>query len=245
MLKKNKTDCRCSESNIEYIEHVVKEVFSSGAFKYELMNDIMSVCLQRLWKRYIAADIAIKDKDHSIDVAGGSGDLSILFKKKNPKASVIHSDINQSMLEEGQKKIIDQGLIISSMLINAEQIPFPDNSFHLVSIGFGLRNMTNKQSVLNEVFRCLKPGGRIVILEFSKIHPSLEKIYDLFSFKIIPKIGKKIADDEKSYQYLAESIRVHPDQSTLLQMLNEAGFCKTKYTNLSAGIVAVHSGYKS
>lgn len=244
-MKKNKTYFGFSEINIEEKEPLVKEVFSSVASKYDLMNDIMSFGLHRLWKRYIAADIAIKDNDHILDLAGGSGDLSILFKKKNPKASVIHSDINQSMLEEGQKKIIDQGLIISSMLINAEQIPFPDNSFQLVSIGFGLRNMTNKQSVLNEVFRCLKPGGRIVILEFSKIHPSLEKIYDLFSFKIIPKIGKKIADDEKSYQYLAESIRVHPDQSTLLQMLNEAGFCKTKYTNLSAGIVAVHSGYKS
>ena len=244
-MKKNKTYFGFSEINIEEKEPLVKEVFSSVASKYDLMNDIMSFGLHRLWKRYIAADIAIKDNDHILDLAGGSGDLSILFKKKNPKASVIHSDINQSMLEEGQKKIIDQGLIISSMLINAEQIPFPDNSFHLVSIGFGLRNMTNKQSVLNEVFRCLKPGGRIVILEFSKIHPSLEKIYDLLSFEIIPKIGKKIADDEKSYQYLAESIRVHPDQSTLLQMLNEAGFCKTKYTNLSAGIVAVHSGYKS
>jgi len=243
-LKKNKTHFGFSEINIEEKEPLVKEVFSSVASKYDLMNDIMSFGLHRLWKRSIAADIAIKDNDHILDLAAGSGDLSILFKKKNPKASVIHSDINQSMLEEGQKKIIDQGLIISSMLINAEQIPFPDNSFHLVSIGFGLRNMTNKQSVLNEVFRCLKPGGRIVILEFSKIYPSLEKIYDLFSFKIIPKIGKKIADDEKSYQYLAESIRVHPDQATLLQMLNEAGFCKTKYTNLSAGIVAVHSGYK-
>lgn len=244
-MKKNKTYFGFSEINIEEKEPLVKEVFSSVASKYDLMNDIMSFGLHRLWKRFIAADIAIKDNDYILDLAAGSGDLSILFKKKNPKASVIHSDINQSMLEEGQKKIIDQGLIISSMLINAEQIPFPDNSFNLVSIGFGLRNMTNKQSVLNEVFRCLKPGGRIVILEFSKIHPSLEKIYDLFSFKIIPKIGKKIADDEKSYQYLAESIRVHPDQSTLLQMLNEAGFCKTKYTNLSAGIVAVHSGYKS
>ncbi|MDA9913365.1 class I SAM-dependent methyltransferase [Methylophilaceae bacterium] len=244
-MKKNKTNFGFSEINIEEKEPLVKEVFSSVASKYDLMNDIMSFGLHRLWKRYIAADIAIKDNDHILDLAAGSGDLSILFKKKNPKASVIHSDINQSMLEEGQKKIIDQGLIISSMLINAEQIPFPDNSFNLVSISFGLRNMTNKQSVLNEVFRCLKPGGRIVILEFSKIHPSLEKIYDLFSFKIIPRIGKKIADDEKSYQYLAESIRVHPDQATLLQMLNEAGFCKTKYTNLSAGIVAVHSGYKS
>ena len=149
------------------------------------------------------------------------------------------------MLAEGQKKIIDNGLIIDSMLINAEQIPFPDNSFNLVSIGFGLRNMTNKQLVLSEVFRCLKPGGRIVILDFSRIHPSLKMIYDLFSFKIIPKIGKKIANDEKSYQYLAESIRMHPDQETLLQMLNEAGFCKTTYTNLTAGIVAIHSGYKS
>ena len=244
-MKKNKTHFGFSEINIEEKEPLVKEVFSSVASKYDLMNDIMSFGLHRLWKRYIASDIAIKDNDHILDLAAGSGDLSILFKKKNPKASVIHSDINQSMLEEGQKKIIDQGLIISSMLINAEQIPFPDNSFHLVSIGFGLRNMTNKQSVLNEVFRCLKPGGRIVILEFSKIHPSLETIYDLFSFKIIPRIGKKIADDEKSYQYLAESIRVHPDQAKLLQMLNEAGFCKTKYTNLSAGIVSVHSGYKS
>jgi len=244
-LKKNKTHFGFSEINIEEKEPLVKEVFSSVASKYDLMNDIMSFGLHRLWKRFIAADIVIKDNDYILDLAAGSGDLSIFFKKKNPKASVIHSDINQSMLEEGQKKIIDQGLIISSMLINAEQIPFPDNSFNLVSIGFGLRNMTNKQSVLNEVFRCLKPGGRIVILEFSKIYPSLEKIYDLFSFKIIPKIGKKIADDEKSYQYLAESIRVHPDQATLLQMLNEAGFCKTKYTNLSAGIVAVHSGYKS
>ena len=244
-MKKNKTHFGFSEIDIEEKEPLVKEVFSSVASKYDLMNDLMSFGLHRFWKRYVATNISIKDNDHILDLAAGSGDLSILFKKKNPKASIIHSDINQSMLEEGQKKIIDHGLIIPSMLINAEQIPFPDNSFNVVSIGFGLRNMTNKQSVLTEVLRCLKPGGQIVILEFSKIHSSLEKIYDLFSFKIIPKIGKQIANDEKSYQYLAESIRMHPDQETLLHMLNEAGFCKTSYTNLSAGVVAVHSGYKS
>ena len=244
-MKKNKTHFGYSEINIEEKEPLVKEVFSSVASNYDVMNDVMSIGLHRLLKYYVAKDIFIKDNDHILDLAAGSGDLSILLKKKNPNVFIIHSDINQSMLAEGQKKIIDNGLIIDSMLINAEQIPFPDNSFNLVSIGFGLRNMTNKQLVLSEVFRCLKPGGRIVILDFSRIHPSLKMIYDLFSFKIIPKIGKKIANDEKSYQYLAESIRMHPDQETLLQMLNEAGFCKTKYTNLTAGIVAIHSGYKS
>ena len=244
-MKKNKTHFGYNEINIEEKEPLVKEAFSSVASNYDVMNDVMSIGLHRLWKYYVAKDISIKDNDHILDLAAGSGDLAILLKKKNPNVFIIHSDINQSMLAEGQKKIIDNGLIIDSMLINAEQIPFPDNSFNLVSIGFGLRNMTNKQLVLSEVFRCLKPGGRIVILDFSRIHPSLKMIYDLFSFKIIPKIGKKIANDEKSYQYLAESIRMHPDQETLLQMLNEAGFFKTTYTNLTAGIVAIHSGYKS
>ena len=200
-MKKNKTHFGFSEIDIEEKEPLVKEVFSSVASKYDLMNDLMSFGLHRFWKRFVATNITIKDNDHILDLAG-SGDLSIYLKKESK--NIYHSsDINQVCSKKDKK--IDHGLIIPSMLINAEQIPFV-TPFNLVSIGFGLK-YDQQQSVLNEVFRCLKPGGQILILEFSKFTPHL--MLDLFSFKIIPKIGKQIANDEKSYEYLAESIRMH------------------------------------
>ncbi|MFM1865753.1 MAG: class I SAM-dependent methyltransferase [Methylophilaceae bacterium] len=243
-MKNSKTHFGYKEVNVEDKQPLVENVFSSVASNYDRMNDLMSFGIHRFWKKFVSLDNPIKDHDHILDLAGGSGDLSILIKKKNKKAHVIHSDINKQMLIEGQKKIINHGLVIPSMVINAEAIPFKNNTFNLITIGFGLRNMTDQKKVLAEVFRCLKPGGKIVILEFSKIQPALQKIYDFFSFNIIPRIGKFIAKDRESYEYLAESIRMHPDQATLLSMLEAQGYCNCRYQNLTAGVVAIHSGFK-
>jgi demethylmenaquinone methyltransferase / 2-methoxy-6-polyprenyl-1,4-benzoquinol methylase len=243
-LKNNKTHFGFKEVNEEDKQPLVENVFSSVASNYDRMNDLMSFGIHRFWKKFVSLDNLINDHDAILDLAGGSGDLSILFKKKNEKANVIHSDINKHMLKEGQKKIINQGLQVPSMVINAEMIPFKNNTFSVITIGFGLRNMTDQKKVLAEVFRCLKPGGKIVILEFSKIQPALQKIYDFFSFDVIPRIGKIIVKDSASYEYLAESIRMHPDQETLLSMLEAQGYCNCRYQNLTAGVVAVHSGFK-
>lgn len=243
-MKKNKTHFGYEEVPSQEKEFLVKKVFDSVAENYDLMNDLMSFGLHRLWKRFVGTEVSIKNKDLILDLASGSGDLPILFKTKNKKAQVIHSDINQDMLEEGKKKIIDKGLIIPSILINAENIPFAENSFNLITIGFGLRNMTDKDKVLKEIYRCLKPGGKLIILEFSKINPLLKKPYDFFSFNIIPKLGKIITNDKRSYRYLSESIRMHPDQEELLKMIKENNFIRCRYQNLTAGIVAIHSGYK-
>lgn len=243
-MKNNKTHFGFKEVNEEDKQPLVENVFSSVASNYDRMNDLMSFGIHRFWKKFVSLDNLINDHDAILDLAGGSGDLSILFKKKNEKANVIHSDINKHMLKEGQKKIINQGLQVPSMVINAEMIPFKNNTFSVITIGFGLRNMTDQKKVLAEVFRCLKPGGKIVILEFSKIQPALQKIYDFFSFDVIPRIGKIIAKDRASYEYLAESIRMHPDQETLLSMLEAQGYCNCRYQNLTAGVVAVHSGFK-
>ena len=243
-MKNNKTHFGFKEVNEEDKQPLVENVFSSVASNYDRMNDLMSFGIHRFWKKFVSLDNLINDHDAILDLAGGSGDLSILFKKKNEKANVIHSDINKHMLKEGQKKIINQGLQVPSMVINAEMIPFKNNTFSVITIGFGLRNMTDQKKVLAEVFRCLKPGGKIVILEFSKIQPALQKIYDFFSFDVIPRIGKIIVKDSASYEYLAESIRMHPDQETLLSMLEAQGYCNCRYQNLTAGVVAVHSGFK-
>ena len=243
-MKNNKTHFGFKEVNEEDKQPLVENVFSSVASNYDRMNDLMSFGIHRFWKKFVSLDNLINDHDAILDLAGGSGDLSILFKKKNEKANVIHSDINKHMLKEGQKKIINQGLQVPSMVINAEMIPFKNNTFSVITIGFGLRNMTDQKKVLAEVFRCLKPCGKIVILEFSKIQPALQKIYDFFSFDVIPRIGKIIAKDSASYEYLAESIRMHPDQETLLSMLEAQGYCNCRYQNFTAGVVAVHSGFK-
>ena len=222
----------------------VGAVFNSVATNYDLMNNIMSMGLHHLWKSILIETTPLKNNAKILDIAAGTADISLEFLKKNKDFEIFHTDINLSMLKEGKKKIINQGRITPSILCDAEALPFPNNYFDCVTIGFGLRNMTNKERALREIYRVLSPGGKIIILEFSKIWGPLRKAYDIFSFKIVPKLGKFFAKDEKSYKYLVESIRMHPDQNILLEILKEEGFEKTSFMNLSAGIVAIHKGYK-
>ena len=243
-MTKSKTDFGFKQIDSDKKQQLVKGVFDSVAKNYDLMNDLMSFGLHRIWKKFLLLDNPLRGNEKILDLAGGSGDLSMLFKEKNKNIQIIHSDINEEMLKEGKKKIIDKGLLIPSVTINAENIPFSNNYFDIVTISFGLRNMTHKNKVLNEIYRCLKPGGKIVILEFSKVHSSIKKVYDFFSFNIIPKIGQIVANDSNSYQYLAESIRMHPEQEKLLKMLEDEKFENCSYKNLTGGIVAIHSGYK-
>jgi demethylmenaquinone methyltransferase / 2-methoxy-6-polyprenyl-1,4-benzoquinol methylase len=223
----------------------VGEVFHSVAQKYDIMNDVMSAGMHRLWKKFTVETSGVKAGDHVLDIAGGSGDLSKLFAKKvGPTGGVILTDINASMLGVGRDRMLDAGLTVPAAQCNAEKLPFPDNSFDCVIVAFGLRNMTHKDVALKEMQRVLKVGGRLLVLEFSKVWQPLEKIYDAYSFKLLPFMGKLIAKDAESYQYLAESIRMHPDQETLKQMMQTAGLSKVDYYNLSAGVVALHKGYK-
>ena len=222
----------------------VSAVFNSVATNYDLMNNLMSMGLHHVWKRILIETTTLRTKSKILDIAAGTADITIEFLKKNKDYEIFHTDINLSMLKEGKRKLINQGKIIPSILCDAEALPFPNNYFDCVTIGFGLRNMTNKEKALKEIYRVLSPGGKLVILEFSKIWGPLRKVYDNFSFKIVPKLGKLFAKDEKSYKYLVESIRMHPDQNTLLKLLKSQGFEKTSFTNLSAGIVAIHKGYK-
>lgn len=228
----------------------VGEVFHSVAQKYDIMNDVMSAGMHRLWKRFAVDISGVGPGDKVLDIAGGSGDLSRLFAKKvgtqaasNP-GTVILTDINASMLGVGRDRMIDAGLTIPATQCNAEGLPFADETFDCVIVAFGLRNMTHKDVALKEMQRVLKRGGRLLVLEFSKVWQPLEKLYDTYSFKLLPKFGKWIANDEPSYRYLAESIRMHPDQETLKQMMHEAGFEKVDYYNLTAGVVALHKGIK-
>ncbi len=223
----------------------VGEVFHSVASKYDVMNDVMSVGMHRSWKRFAADISGVKMGDKVLDIAGGSGDLSKLFAKKvGSTGEVILTDINASMLTVGRDRMIDAGLNVPAMQCNAEALPFASEQFDCVIVAFGLRNMTHKDIALKEMQRVLKVGGRLLVLEFSKVWQPLEKAYDFYSFKFLPFMGKLIAKDAASYEYLAESIRMHPDQETLKQMLLDAGFGKADYYNLSAGIVALHKGYK-
>jgi demethylmenaquinone methyltransferase / 2-methoxy-6-polyprenyl-1,4-benzoquinol methylase len=223
----------------------VGEVFHSVASKYDIMNDVMSAGLHRGWKRFAVAISGVKAGDSVLDIAGGSGDLSKLFAKKvGTNGKVILTDINASMLGVGRDRMIDAGLNVPASQCNAEQLPFADNTFDCVIVAFGLRNMTHKDLALKEMQRVLKTGGRLLVLEFSKVWQPLEKLYDAYSFKFLPFMGKLIAKDAESYQYLAESIRMHPDQETLKQMMTDAGLAKVDYYNLSAGVVALHKGYK-
>ena len=224
----------------------VGEVFHSVASKYDLMNDVMSAGLHRGWKRFAVEISGVKAGDKVLDIAGGSGDLSQLFAKKvTSTGEVILTDINASMLAVGRDRMIDAGLSVPATQCNAEQLPFVDNSFDCVIVAFGLRNMTHKDIALREMQRVLKVGGRLLVLEFSKVWQPLEKLYDVYSFKLLPFMGKLIAKDEASYQYLAESIRMHPDQETLKKMMLDAGLSNVDYYNLSAGVVALHKGYKT
>lgn len=226
----------------------VAEVFHSVAEKYDLMNDLMSLGIHRFWKHFAIQLFGLRQGQTVLDIAGGTGDLTAKISEKIGKTGkVILSDINSSMLDVGKDRMIDRGLFgnITFAQANAEILPFADNTFDRIIIGFGLRNVTDKQKALESMFRVLKPGGRLVILEFSKpIVPGLKSIYDVYSFKILPWLGKTVLNDANSYRYLAESIRMHPDQDTLKNMLNTAGFDNVDYHNLTGGIVAVHRGFK-
>jgi demethylmenaquinone methyltransferase/2-methoxy-6-polyprenyl-1,4-benzoquinol methylase len=223
----------------------VGEVFHSVASKYDLMNDVMSAGLHRTWKRFTVEVSGVKAGDKVLDIAGGSGDLSKLFAKKvGETGKVILTDINASMLSVGRDRMLDAGLNVPALQCDAEKLPFKDAHFDCVIVAFGLRNMTHKDHALKEMHRVLKPGGRLLVLEFSKVWEPLTKAYDLYSFKLLPFMGKIFAQDAESYQYLAESIRMHPDQETLKQMMTDAGLAKVDYYNLSAGVVALHKGYK-
>jgi demethylmenaquinone methyltransferase/2-methoxy-6-polyprenyl-1,4-benzoquinol methylase len=224
----------------------VAEVFHSVASKYDLMNDVMSAGLHRSWKRFAVEISGVKQGDKVLDIAGGSGDLSKLFAKKvGADGQVILTDINASMLGVGRDRMLDAGLSVPALQCDAEKLPFPDNHFDCVIVAFGLRNMTHKDKALAEMQRVLKVGGRLLVLEFSKVWQPLSKIYDAYSFKLLPFMGKILAKDYESYQYLAESIRMHPDQETLKQMMIDTGLSKVDYYNLSAGVVALHKGYKT
>ena len=224
----------------------VAEVFHSVANKYDLMNDVMSAGLHRGWKRFAVSVSGVNPGDKVLDIAGGSGDLSKLFAKKvGATGQVILTDINASMLGVGRDRMLDAGLNVPAMQCDAEKLPFPDQYFDCVIVAFGLRNMTHKDKALAEMQRVLKVGGRLLVLEFSKVWQPLSKAYDVYSFKLLPIMGKILAKDADSYQYLAESIRMHPDQETLKQMMVDAGLSKVDYYNLAAGVVALHKGYKT
>ncbi|MDC0983661.1 bifunctional demethylmenaquinone methyltransferase/2-methoxy-6-polyprenyl-1,4-benzoquinol methylase UbiE [Candidatus Thioglobus sp.] len=236
------------EVDVEKKQGLVKGVFDSVAGKYDLMNDVMSMGTHRLWKNYTISSSNVKEGDHVLDIAGGTGDLAIKFRKKvGPEGKVILSDINGSMLLEGRKNLLNHGVIdVEFVQANVESLPFEDNTFDCVSIAFGLRNVTHKDAALKQMHRVLKKGGTLLILEFSKVeNKALEKIYDLYSFNLIPKFGEFFANDEDSYQYLAESIRKHPDQETLKNMVLDAGFEFCEYHNLTGGIVALHKAIKA
>ena len=234
--------------DVDQKQGLVKGVFDSVASKYDLMNDVMSLGTHRLWKNYTIASSNVSKGDTVLDIAGGTGDLAIKFRKKvGDSGKVILSDINGSMLEEGRKNLINHGIIdVDFIQANAESLPFEDNTFDCVSIAFGLRNVTHKNIALKQMHRVLKKGGSLLVLEFSKVeNEMLEKIYDAYSFNLIPKLGQFFANDEDSYQYLAESIRKHPDQETLKTMALDAGFGFCEYHNLSGGIVALHKAIKT
>ncbi len=226
----------------------VRAVFDSVANKYDLMNDLMSGGAHRLWKHFTLSQTGLRPGQIALDVAGGTGDLSIgMAAQAGDKGLVIHTDINEVMLSNGRDRLIDKGCVsnVQWSLANAECLPFADNTFNCITIGFGLRNVTHKEKALQSMFRALKPGGQLLILEFSHpTAPGLKPIYDWYSFNVLPKLGKLVANDEDSYRYLAESIRKFPDQETLLNMMREAGFEHCRYHNLTGGIVALHRGYK-
>ena len=228
--------------------HRVGEVFQRVAAKYDLMNDLMSMGMHRLWKRFTVAQAQARPGQQVLDVAGGSGDIgAALARKVGPSGRVVISDINPAMLDVARDRLADQGLVghIEFTEADAEQLPFADASFHLVTLGFGIRNMTHPERALSEIYRVLKPGGRLLVLEFSQARwPILGPIYDLYSFHAIPQIGQWVAGDRDSYQYLVESIRRFPDQDSFKAMMQNAGFERVEYWNLAGGIVALHRGFK-
>jgi demethylmenaquinone methyltransferase/2-methoxy-6-polyprenyl-1,4-benzoquinol methylase len=223
----------------------VEGVFSSVAQKYDIMNDLMSAGLHRLWKAFTIQVSGARTGDRVLDVAGGTADLSSAFAKRvGPTGEVWLTDINNAMLTRGRDRLLDEGVLGPVTQCDAEKLPFPDNHFDIVTVAFGLRNMTHKDLAIAEMRRVLRPGGRLLVLEFSKVWEPLSPFYDLYSFKVLPWLGSKIAGDADSYRYLAESIRMHPDQETLKGMMEHAGLDKVEYFNLTAGVVALHRGYK-
>ena len=223
----------------------VRGVFDSVASRYDVMNDLMSMGMHRAWKTYTVAVANLRAGDRVLDIAGGTGDLSRAFARKvGETGMVVHTDINEAMLRQGRNRLLDEGLVLPTNLCDAEKLPYKDGSFDLVSVAFGLRNMTHKDQALAEMCRVLRPGGRLLVLEFSKVAAPLQKPYDWYSFKILPQIGKLVAGDAESYRYLAESIRMHPSQAELKAMMKTAGFGHVDVHNLSAGVVALHVGIK-
>ena len=209
------------------------------------MNDLMSLGLHRAWKAYTVTVANLKEGDRALDIAGGTGDLAMAFSKKVGKSGlVVHTDINEAMLSTGRNRLLDAGVVLPTLVCDAEKLPFADNYFDLVSVAFGLRNMTHKELALAEMNRVLKPGGKLLVLEFSKVAPPLAKLYDWYSFKVLPQLGKVVAGDDASYRYLAESIRMHPGQAELKTMMHKGGFGHVDYHNLSGGVVALHVGIK-
>lgn len=223
----------------------VASVFHSVAAKYDVMNDLMSGGLHRVWKAFTIAHAGIRPGFKVLDIAGGTGDLAKAFARKaGPHGEVWLTDINESMLRVGRDRLLNKGMMIPISLCDAEKLPFPDNYFDRVSVAFGLRNMTHKDAALKEMQRVLKPGGKLLVLEFSKVWQPLQKPYDVYSFSVLPWLGNRIAKDADSYRYLAESIRMHPDQDTLKELMQNAGLERVEYFNLTAGVAALHTGIK-
>jgi demethylmenaquinone methyltransferase/2-methoxy-6-polyprenyl-1,4-benzoquinol methylase len=215
------------------------------ASKYDVMNDLMSMGLHRAWKAYTVMVANLQPGDQVLDIAGGTGDMAQAFAAKvGSTGTVVHTDINLAMLRQGRDRLTDEGLLLPTAVCDAEQLPFPDQHFNLVCVAFGLRNMTHKDRALKEMSRVLKPGGKLLVLEFSKVAPPLSKLYDWYSFQVLPRLGKMVAGDDASYRYLAESIRMHPDQQTLKALMQESGFAHVDIHNLSLGVVALHVGIR-
>jgi len=223
----------------------VRGVFDSVAPRYDLMNDLMSMGLHRAWKAYTVLVANVRPGQQVLDIAGGTGDLALAFAKKaGPTGQVVHTDINEAMLRTGRDRLLDAGVSLPTVVCDAEKLPFADGRFDLVSVAFGLRNMTHKDGALAEMNRVLKPGGKLLVLEFSKVAKPLEKAYDWYSFKVLPQLGKLVAGDSDSYRYLAESIRMHPSQEELKTLMKQRGFGHVDYHNLTGGVVALHVGIK-
>jgi demethylmenaquinone methyltransferase/2-methoxy-6-polyprenyl-1,4-benzoquinol methylase len=248
MSEQNKTThFGYQEVPVEEKAEKVAEVFHSVASKYDIMNDVMSMGVHRVWKAFTLNQAAARPGMRVLDLAGGTGDLALKFARQvGSGGEVVLADINSSMLEEGRRRLIDKGIVgnVRYAQVNAEKLPFPDHYFDIITIAFGLRNVTDKDAALRSMRRVLKPGGKLLILEFSKpISTTFSKLYDLYSFTALPMMGKLITGDAESYRYLAESIRMHPDQETLKQMMEDAGLGRCDYHNLSGGVVALHTGY--
>ncbi|NJD26198.1 MAG: bifunctional demethylmenaquinone methyltransferase/2-methoxy-6-polyprenyl-1,4-benzoquinol methylase UbiE [Betaproteobacteria bacterium] len=226
-------------------ERRVADVFDSVASRYDLMNDLMSAGMHRMWKAFAIERSGVREGSRVLDIAGGTGDLSLAFARRvGPSGQVWLTDINNAMLARGRDRLLDKGFLVPAVQCNAEKIPFPDDWFDCVTVAFGLRNMTHKDAALAEMHRVLRPGGRLLVLEFSQIWKPLAPLYDLYSFQVIPRVGKLVTNDEESYRYLSESIRMHPGQEELKAMMETAGLEQVEYFNLAMGVVALHRGFK-